>query len=188
MPTRPVALTPRLYDPYSDLTGAPASRGGGQVIAMESCGWYSQPHEQLRTRPGEGVSIRMVQQPGTRPISPGQLMAEVKGILAGLLMVEAKYPGVHAKQTAACHCGHQPKLNNEQLQALTSLHHTLLDEHHDSFLASQLPSAGPSFRRSAPKYPAPARLQCRQRGRNQGRCWSKGHNRKINRGKWNCGR
>ncbi|KAA8907426.1 hypothetical protein FN846DRAFT_946959 [Sphaerosporella brunnea] len=103
---------------------------------------------------------RMVLQPETRPISPEQLIAEVKGIYAGLIMVEAKCCEVDAKQHRAAleTEGCQPTLNNEQWQALIALHRTLLHEHHDFFLASQHPSASPSLKKLAQKYHMPARM------------------------------
>ena len=158
-------------------------------MTLESDGQYLQPSEQTQTYPGEGEDIHMVAQPETQPINPEQLMAEVKGILAGLLMVEVQYSEVRAQQTASYHDGYQPKLNNEQLQALIALHRTLSHENHGS-LASQHPSASASLRRSAPKYPVSTRMRCRQRGpRNQGRCWGRSHSRKTNRGrKWHYGR
>jgi hypothetical protein len=107
---------------------------------------------------GEDDGIRMASQPETQPISVEQLIAEVKGIYAGLVMVEAKCTEVDAKQTAAGHDGYRPRLNNEQWQALIALHRTLLHEHHDFFLASQHPSASPSLRRLATKYAMPARM------------------------------
>ncbi|KAH6667759.1 hypothetical protein B0J14DRAFT_547891 [Halenospora varia] len=99
-------------------------------------------------------------QPETRPISQEQLVAEVKGIYAGLVMVEAKCIEVDNKQAALAHAdgGNPPKLNNEQWQALIALHRTLLHEHHDFFLASQHPSASPALRRLASKYAMPARM------------------------------
>lgn len=99
-------------------------------------------------------------QPETRPISQEQLVAEVKGIYAGLVMVEAKCIEVDNKQAtlASADPGSQPKLNNEQWQALIALHRTLLHEHHDFFLASQHPSASPALRRLASKYAMPARM------------------------------
>ena len=104
---------------------------------------------------------KIVRQPETRPISQEQLVAEVKGIYAGLVMVEGKCIQVDAKQVALARevpAGTQPKLNNEQWQALIALHRTLLHEHHDFFLASQHPSATPAVRRLAIKYAMPARL------------------------------
>ncbi|KFZ18153.1 hypothetical protein V502_04255, partial [Pseudogymnoascus sp. VKM F-4520 (FW-2644)] len=104
---------------------------------------------------------RMVSQPETRPISQEQLVAEVKGIYVGLVMVEGKCIQVDLKQAQLAKeapAGTQPKLNNEQYQALIALHRTLLHEHHDFFLASQHPSATPAVRRLPLKYAMPARL------------------------------
>ena len=66
----------------------------------------------------------LVLQPETRPISQEQLVAEVKGIYAGLVMVEAKCVEVDNKQAtlAQADSSSQPKLNNEQWQALIALH------------------------------------------------------------------
>jgi Est1 DNA/RNA binding domain len=103
----------------------------------------------------------LVRQPETRPISQEQLVAEVKGIYAGLVMVEGKCIQVDLKQAALARDappGSPPKLNNEQWQALIALHRTLLHEHHDFFLASQHPSATPAVKRLATKYAMPARL------------------------------
>ncbi|OBT57876.1 hypothetical protein VE04_02097 [Pseudogymnoascus sp. 24MN13] len=104
---------------------------------------------------------RMVSQPATRPISQEQLVAEVKGIYVGLVMVEGKCIQVDLKQAQLAKeapPGTPPKLNNEQYQALIALHRTLLHEHHDFFLASQHPSATPAVRRLPLKYAMPARL------------------------------
>lgn len=98
----------------------------------------------------------MIKQPETRPISQEQLVAEVKGIYAGLVMVESKCIEVDASQSAQSDPA--ARLNNEQWQALIALHRTLLHEHHDFFLASQHPSASPALRRLASKYAMPARM------------------------------
>ena len=103
----------------------------------------------------------MIRQPEIRAISQEQLVAEVKGIYVGLVMVEGKCIQVDTNQAALAReapDGTQPKLNNEQWQALIALHRTLLHEHHDFFLASQHPSATPAVRRLAIKYAMPARL------------------------------
>ncbi|PVH70137.1 hypothetical protein DL98DRAFT_578007 [Cadophora sp. DSE1049] len=102
----------------------------------------------------------IIMQPETRLISQEQLVAEVKGIYAGLVMVEAKCIEVDNKQATLAQADptSQPKLNNEQWQALIALHRTLLYEHHDFFLASQHPSASPALRRLASKYAMPARM------------------------------
>jgi hypothetical protein len=100
-------------------------------------------------------------QPETRPISQEQLVAEVKGIYARLLMVDGKCIQVDGKQAQLARDapkGQIPKLTDDQWQALIALHRTLLHEHHDFFLASQHPSATPAVRKLALKYAMPARL------------------------------
>ena len=103
---------------------------------------------------------RLVLQPETGPISQEQLVAEVKGIYAGLVMVEAKCVEIDSKLLAPERDPRiqQARLDNEQWQALIALHRTLLHEHHDFFLASQHPSASPALRRLAAKYTMPARM------------------------------
>jgi hypothetical protein len=98
----------------------------------------------------------MMRQPETRPISQDQLVAETKGIYAGLVMVETKCIEVDNAQSSNTDAN--SKLTNEQWQALIALHRTLLHEHHDFFLASQHPSASPALRRLASKYTMPARM------------------------------
>ncbi|KAH6885374.1 hypothetical protein B0T10DRAFT_94127 [Thelonectria olida] len=106
--------------------------------------------------PSDGnTGTKMMLQPETRPISQDQLVAEVKGIYAGLVMVETKCIEVDNAQSSNTDAS---KLNNEQWQALIALHRTLLHEHHDFFLASQHPSASPPLRRLASKYAMPARM------------------------------
>lgn len=97
--------------------------------------------------------VRMLRQPETRPISQEQLVNEVKGIYAGLVMVEKKCVEICASQSQTTN-----KLSNEQWQALIALHRTLLHEHHDFFLASQHPTASPALRRLPTKYAMPARM------------------------------
>ncbi|OIW31112.1 hypothetical protein CONLIGDRAFT_573632 [Coniochaeta ligniaria NRRL 30616] len=106
--------------------------------------------------PGEDTTSVLIKQPETRPISQEQLVAEVKGIYAGLIMVETKCIEVDNAQNAQT--DNNNKLNHEQWQALIALHRTLLHEHHDFFLASQHPSAAPALRRLATKYAMPARM------------------------------
>ncbi|KAL1884234.1 hypothetical protein VTK73DRAFT_5370 [Phialemonium thermophilum] len=97
----------------------------------------------------------LLKQPETKPISSDQLVAEVKGIYAGLVMVERKCVEV---DTAQAQNTQNVKLNSEQWQALIALHRTLLYEHHDFFLASQHPSASPALKRLPAKYAMPARM------------------------------
>lgn len=135
------------------------SREGGRIMILNNV-TAQQQHQPHSASDEEDENPRMVGQPETRPISPEQLIAEVKGIYAGLVMVEAKCCEVDAKQAAAAQDqdGKHPRLNNEQWQALIALHRTLLHEHHDFFLASQHPSASPSLRKLALKYAMPARM------------------------------
>lgn len=165
----------RLYSPRQQRGAAAptqqqsmvqGSREGGRIMILNNVTtqpqlhMHTQQHQSNSASDEEDESSRMVGQPETRPISPEQLIAEVKGIYAGLVMVEAKCCEVDAKQAAAAQDqdGKHPRLNNEQWQALIALHRTLLHEHHDFFLASQHPSASPSLRKLALKYAMPARM------------------------------
>lgn len=69
----------------------------------------------------------LMMQPHSSPISKEQLAAEVKGIYAGLVMVEAKCTSVDTAQAKDSKSTFKP----EQWQALIALHRTLLYEHHD---------------------------------------------------------
>lgn len=89
-------------------------------------------------------------------ISQEQLIAEVRGIYAGLVMVESKC--IEVANVQSVYKSSSATLTSEQWQALIALHRTLLHEHHDFFLASQHPSAGESLRRLAIKYAMPARM------------------------------
>ena len=107
------------------------------------------------------VQPEMLLQPETRPISHDQLVIEVKGIYAGLVMVEAKCIDIDDKQSAAAQEKDPSKramLKNDQYQSLIALHKQLLHEHHDFFLASQHPAASPALSRLAAKYSMPARM------------------------------
>ncbi|KAI1103228.1 hypothetical protein F4804DRAFT_237795 [Jackrogersella minutella] len=114
----------------------------------------SQPKSRPDIVEDDAESTRLIKQPETRPISQEQLVAEVKGIYAGLVMVESKCIEVDNAQSTQ----NETQLNNEQWQALIALHRTLLHEHHDFFLASQHPSATQALRRLASKYAMPARM------------------------------
>ncbi|KAH7316711.1 hypothetical protein B0I35DRAFT_451624 [Stachybotrys elegans] len=140
----------RLWDP-NDHT---PSKSSGQSTPAASRQPTSAPHS--RDAPGDAASVSaMVREPQTRPITHQQLVPEVKGIYAGLVMVESKCIEVDNAQSAN-KADHQ--LSFEQWQALIALHRTLLHEHHDFFLASQHPSASSALRRLASKYAMPARM------------------------------
>ncbi|KAM0701740.1 hypothetical protein Q7P35_010649 [Cladosporium inversicolor] len=93
-------------------------------------------------------------QPEFSPISQEQLAAEVKGIYAGLVMVEAKCINIDAQKASQ----RNDELSTEQWQALVALHRTLLYEHHDFLMATQHPSANPALLGLATKYSMPARM------------------------------
>jgi len=89
----------------------------------------------------------------THPLTEEQLVNEVRGIYAGLVMVEKKCIEIDKQQAES-----KNKLSDHQWQALISLHRTLLHEHHDFFLASQHPSASPVLKKLSEKYAMPARM------------------------------
>ena len=110
-------------------------------------------------RCGPDVNPKLLLQPETKAISHDQLVAEVRGIYAGLVMVEAKCIDVDEKQFSAALENHsRSRLNPEQWQALIALHRTLLHEHHDFFLASQHPFTSSALSHLAAKYSIPARM------------------------------
>ncbi|KAF9767962.1 hypothetical protein IL306_014798 [Fusarium sp. DS 682] len=135
-----------------------SSQGQGQTVSPDSPQQGSTTAQQptRSSSNDDGSTSKMMRQPETRPISQGQLVAEVKGIYAGLVMVETKCIEVDNAQSSNTDAN--LRLNNEQWQALIALHRTLLHEHHDFFLASQHPSASPALQRLASKYAMPARM------------------------------
>lgn len=123
------------------------------------------PTEQVSIRYGDADPLEsepeMLLQPETRPISHEQLVVEVKGIYAGLVMVEAKCIDIDERQSMAAQekdPARKVNLKNDQWQSLIALHKQLLHEHHDFFPASQHPSASPALSRLAAKYSMPARM------------------------------
>ncbi|KAL8290867.1 hypothetical protein RB598_006232 [Gaeumannomyces tritici] len=147
-------------DPTIARAPAQASRGGRAMASMEANRGEPGPssrHVGGGEPPGEQVN-QLQKQPETRPISQDQLIAEVKGIYSGLVMVESRCIDVDSAQTSLPDGQDTSKLTDDQWQALISLHRALLHEHHDFFLASQHPSAGPALRRLASKYAMPARM------------------------------
>ncbi|KAF9883212.1 hypothetical protein FE257_003839 [Aspergillus nanangensis] len=82
-----------------------------------------------------------------------QLINEVRGIYAGLLMVEKKCIEIDKQQSES-----NANLTDQQWQAMIALHRTLLQEHHDFFMTSQHPTASLVLRRLAVKYAMPARM------------------------------
>ncbi|KAK6504404.1 hypothetical protein TWF506_002603 [Arthrobotrys conoides] len=151
----PVLIKKQPVDAVVTANQSPPPAGSTSLSSLPTAQASSDIDESEPQQPTE-----LILQPETRPISQEQLVAEVKGIYAGLVMVEAKCIEVDSKQAAAATQGIKqvPPLNNDQWQALIALHRTLLHEHHDFFLASQHPSAAPSLRKLATKYAMPARM------------------------------
>ncbi|KAK5153756.1 hypothetical protein LTS14_007450 [Recurvomyces mirabilis] len=87
-------------------------------------------------------------------ISEDQLTAEIKGIYAGLVVVEAKCINIDGAQAS-----NPTVLSKEQWQALIALHRALLYEHHDFLMATQHPSATSGPKELPAKYSMPARLR-----------------------------
>ncbi|KAI9759552.1 MAG: hypothetical protein M1840_003254 [Geoglossum simile] len=172
VPVRRISIRPReVFPPMQQKQPIPPQpvqpQAGGRPVLLRNptqqgpkdSSSESYPEKNPEKNPKKNPGL--VLQPETRPISQDQLVAEVKGIYAGLVMVEAKCVDVdnkQAKDAQEAEPGKQPKLNNEQWQALIALHRTLLHEHHDFFLASHHPSASPALRRLASKYAMPARM------------------------------
>lgn len=153
-----------LWTPDADTTASPPPYNESNVASPVLPTLTSkQPHRRQSptksrssTHVEENDPTELIKQPETRPISQDQLVTEVKGIYAGLVMVESKCIEVNNAQNSQNDPSN--KLNNEQWQALIALHRILLHEHYDFFLASQHPSASPALRRLASKYAMPARM------------------------------
>ena len=111
----------------------------------------SQNHGRSQPTSDSESETKVIRQLETRPISSEQLVAEVKGIYAGLVLLESRCIEYDNSQQSA-------ELSEEQYHALIQLHRSLLHEHHDFFLASQHPSASEALRRLASKYTMPARM------------------------------
>ncbi|KAK0639170.1 hypothetical protein B0T16DRAFT_449948 [Cercophora newfieldiana] len=161
----PVHGKGRLWSPSEDATPPrPASYDKSNVAVTNRIRGSSgtnprrQPPDgaqQYSVKGPEDKSTELIKQPETRPISQEQLVAEVKGIYAGLVMMENKCVEVDTAQNSRADPANT-KLNNEQWQALIALHRTFLHEHHEFFLASQHPNASLALRRLASKYAMPA--------------------------------
>ncbi|KAJ5199057.1 DNA/RNA-binding domain E.t1.c1-type [Penicillium cf. griseofulvum] len=101
----------------------------------------------------EAKHQELFRQPDTHTITEEQLINEVRGIYTGLVMVEKRCIEIDRQQAQS-----KAELSQTKWQALVTLHRTLLYEHHDFFLASQHPSAGPVLKELADKYAMPARM------------------------------
>jgi hypothetical protein len=95
----------------------------------------------------------MFLQPETHPITEEQLIHEVRAIYPRLVMVEKGLIRIDKELSQT-----KSEIDRKQWERVFGMHHTLLHEHRDFFLASQHPAASPAIRRLAEKYAMPARL------------------------------
>ncbi|KAK6355278.1 hypothetical protein TWF696_004390 [Orbilia brochopaga] len=152
--------SPRLVDPHTLPRGPPRRPAELKTpICVKTSRMNESTKVEIGNDPSENITntseedqpCELVLQPETRPISQEQLIAEVKGIYAGLVMVEAKCIEVDRKLKPAA-TEESSRLNNDQWQALIALHRTLLHEHHDfSFLLKDC-TTHPSAKKLAAKY------------------------------------
>lgn len=101
----------------------------------------------------DGIALQKTNQGQTPPQFNQQLSStQVKGIYAGLVMVENKCIVSLDELRFALNS------YSSNTQKLIALHRTLLHEHHNFFLASRHPAANPALRHLASKYVMPARM------------------------------
>jgi hypothetical protein len=167
--TRP-ELQRSISSPVAGHGNAVDSQRGGQSVEKQAGFHDTQPQEppqhpitdelteevamgEVREDAQEATPHEMFRQPETHPITEEQLINEVRGIYTGLVMVERKCIEIDRQQAES-----KAELSKTQWQVLVSVHRTLLYEHHDFFLASQHPSAGPVLKHLAEKYAMPARM------------------------------
>ncbi|KAK4231600.1 hypothetical protein QBC38DRAFT_541574 [Podospora fimiseda] len=112
----------------------------------------SRPQSAIHNKEKENIKIEMMRQLETRAITQEQLIAEMKGIYAGLVLVESKCIEVDNQLTT-----NKQTLNQDQWMALVALHRQLLYEHHDFFMANRL-CASPAVRQLPLKYAMLARF------------------------------
>jgi len=169
-----LALNPTTFDPERDSPiSSRCSIGQAAYVPDMDSDFSGSGQDKSRGVPSDQPALSsssqgdmdlepiLLLQPECRPISQDQLVVEVKGIYAGLVMVESKCVDVDEKQLKAALEKDQTrrtKLSNEQWQALIHLHKTLLHELHDFFLASQHPSASPALSDLAGRYSMPYRM------------------------------
>ncbi|KAI6793538.1 hypothetical protein KC361_g6101 [Hortaea werneckii] len=126
-----------------------------KIRSRASSSASSSPPKTEKKRPSKDrQSSGLLPQPEALPISQDQLAAEVKGIYAGLIMVESKCINIDAAQASEC----PTKLAREQWQALVALHRTLLYEHYDFLMATQHPFATDELKALPARYCMPARM------------------------------
>ncbi|CAI7592587.1 unnamed protein product [Penicillium crustosum] len=138
--TQPKMETQESWETRNDQVINQGQNQNGETVEEGAITQEAKPHEMFR-------------QLETHTISEEQLINEVRGIYTGLVMVEKKCIELDRQQAQS-----KDELSQDQWQKFVLLHRTLLYEHHDFFLASQHPSAGPVLKELAQKYAMPARM------------------------------
>lgn len=101
---------------------------------------------------GDGYGGLILRQLVTNSVSDLELLPEIKGIYAGLLIVERKC--IDTRYSAAA----QKHTTSDQWQAMIAVHKLLLHEHYDFLLASHHPSASNALRALAIQHYLPSRM------------------------------
>jgi hypothetical protein len=138
----------------SSGTDAVQMEGYRDGVACLSCGrtGSSCACDGLMKELNEMQETRRESFPSNLPITQEQLVNEVKGIYAGLIMVEKKCVQIELQLL------NTNKISDLQWYALIALYCTLLHEHHDFYLACHHPLASTALRGLARKYAMPARM------------------------------
>ncbi|KAL3471389.1 hypothetical protein BJX99DRAFT_263320 [Aspergillus californicus] len=143
-------------DTIGSLSRASGESTEGSNYGQESAGRLSKDQGSaggVFAVDGGTASFRILLQVETEPLAEEDLLNEIRGIYAGLAMVEKKCMEFVKEKSES-----QTELSKQQWQKLIGIHRTLLQEHHDFFLASQHPAGSPVLKRLAEKYAMPARL------------------------------
>lgn len=111
----------------ADGHGVQSGRPFSPETGLENPSSESPPEDEHPSNQPDGPEDEpeMLLQPETRPISHEQLVVEVKGIYAGLVMVEAKCIDIDERQNAAAQeqdPSKKTELKNDQWQSLIALH------------------------------------------------------------------
>lgn len=97
-------------------------------LTRPAAGTISGGHASVHSLRAADSNHDLIMQPETRPISQEQLIAEVKGIYEGLMIVEAKCIEVDNQQAILAQADPTslPRPNNQQWQAILAFHGMLI--------------------------------------------------------------
>ncbi|KAL4784642.1 hypothetical protein BJX76DRAFT_347655 [Aspergillus varians] len=150
----PITATAK-QDAIGALSRASGESTEGTSYGQESAGRLSKDQRSaggVYAVDGGTASSSILLQVETELPTEEQLINDIRGIYAGLVMVEKKCKE-YIDQSQS-----KTELSQQHWQVLIGIHRTLLQEHHDFFLASQHPAGNPVLKRLAVKYSMPARL------------------------------